>query len=98
MGLNKKDIEMMCIAIPVVDYFEMREDLDRLEDAINHLEKNVEVLAELYLRERVKNWELILKEMLDRKGVKKEGKTFIKPIFKMDTSEVGPSEFEEEQG
>lgn len=79
MGLDKRDTEMMCIAIPVVDYWQMREDLDRLEDAISRLEKNVEVLAELYLKERVKNWELILKEMLEKEERKKR---MIKPIFK----------------
>lgn len=95
MGLNEKDIQMMAISVPVVDYWEMREELDRLSDCVERLEKVIGCLITLYHEERVKNWEMILKEMLDRERVKKEGKTFIKPTFKVDTSEVYPSEFEE---
>ena len=72
---------MMGVAIPVVDYWEMREDLDRLEDAVNRLEKVVECLIELYREERVKNWEMILREML-RRGEGKKGKIWIKPLYK----------------
>lgn len=66
MGLDKRDIEMMCICIPVVDYWEMREDLDRLENVVNRLEKVVEMLIELYRSERIKNWEMILRKMLEK--------------------------------
>jgi len=72
MSLDKRDMQMMAVSVPTVDYFEMREDIDRLEDAVNRLEKVVECLVELYRSERVKNWELILKEML-RKELEKRG-------------------------
>lgn len=61
---------MMCISVPVVDYWEMREDLDRLEDSVNRLEKVVEALIELYRIERVKTWEMILHKMLERREKK----------------------------
>jgi len=64
MGLDERDKEMLSIATPVVDYWEMREELDRMEDTVNRLEKIVECLLELYRGERVKNWEMIIKEML----------------------------------
>ena len=65
--IDQRDRQMMAVSTPVVDYLEMREDLDRLEDAVNRLEKVVECLIELYRSERVKNWELILQEMLKEK-------------------------------
>lgn len=71
MGLDKRDKEIMALSVPMVDYFEMREDLDRIEDVAIRLEKIVEVLVELYLKERVKNWELILREMLKKEEQKK---------------------------
>ena len=71
MGLDKRDKEMMALSVPMVDYFEMREDLDRIEDVVIRLERIVEVLVELYLKERVKNWELILREMLKKEEQKK---------------------------
>ncbi len=97
MGLSRKDIQDVRQARPVavVDLWDVDDRINWLQDLTDRLEKVVECLIELYREERVKNWEMILKEMLDREGVKKEGKTFIKPIFKMDTSEVCPSEFEE---
>lgn len=64
MGLDERDHQMISVSVPVVDYFEMREDLDRLEDAVNRLEKMVEALIQLYHEERVKNWQLILQEMM----------------------------------
>ncbi len=66
--IDQRDREMMAVSIPVVDYWEMREDLDRLEDAVLRLEKVVECLIELYQSERVKNWELILQEMLRKEA------------------------------
>jgi hypothetical protein len=71
MGLDQRDKEMMAISVPVVDYFEMREDLDRLEDAVVRLEKVVKCLTELYLKERTKSWELILNKMLEKEEQKK---------------------------
>jgi hypothetical protein len=71
MGLDQRDKEMMAISVPVVDYFEMREDLDRLEDAVVRLEKVVKCLTELYLKERTKSCELILNKMLEKEEQKK---------------------------
>jgi len=71
MGLEKKDIEMMTISVPTVDYWEMRDDLDQLKDAINRLERTIEALAEIYRTERVKNWSGILDEMLRQRELKK---------------------------
>jgi signal transduction histidine kinase len=71
MALDERDKKMMSLSVPTVDYFGMREDLDRLEDTVDRLEKIVESLLELYRSERVKNWELILKEMLKEQDTKK---------------------------
>lgn len=78
MALDERDKQIMSVSVPVVDYFEMREDLDRLEDAVNRLEKIVEAMIELYRSERVKNWELILQGMLkeqDKKGNRNADRT-----------------------
>jgi hypothetical protein len=83
MGLDKKDVEMMCISVPTVDYWEMKEEIERLSDCVERLEKIVDLLIVLYREERVKNWELILQEMLKREEDKKKV-IRIKPIFKVD--------------
>lgn len=82
MGLDKKDIQMMAVSIPTVDYWDMKEELDKLSDCVNRLEKVVEILVALYHEERVKNWELILQEMLKREEGKK--RRMIKPMFRTD--------------
>ncbi len=64
MGIEKKDLEMLALSVPTMDLWELREDLDRLEDAVNRLEKVVESMIELYREERVKSWEMILQGML----------------------------------
>lgn len=90
MELNETDIQDVKLAKPVavVDLWDIDDRISHLEEITERLEKTVEVLVALYHEERVKNWELILKEMLDRKGIKKEGKTFIRPVFKIkNTSE-----------
>jgi hypothetical protein len=85
MELNKEDIEDVRLSRPVavLDLWDIDDRISHLEEIIERLEEVVEVLVVLYHEERVKNWELILKEMLDRKGIKKEGKTFIRPVFKI---------------
>ena len=72
MGLDKKDIEMMAVSVPTVDYWEMKEEIDRLNDSVNRLEKVVEMLIEVYRTERVKTWEIMLKGMLDREEKKRK--------------------------
>jgi hypothetical protein len=69
--IDERDKTMMSVSVPVVDYLEMREEIDRLEDAVNRMEKIVECLAELYLKERVKNWEIILQQMVGKEERKK---------------------------
>ncbi len=70
MGLDKKDIEMLSIAVPVVDYWQMKEELDRLSESVTRLEEIVKCLITLYREERVKTWELILWEMANAKDKK----------------------------
>jgi hypothetical protein len=70
MALDQKDLQMLSVSIPVVDYWEMKEDIDRLEDAVNRLEKVVEALILLHKEERVKSWEMILREMLKKEEQK----------------------------
>lgn len=75
MSLDKRDLEMLAVSIPVVDYWEMREELDRLNDSVDRLERITEALIELYRVERVKNWEMILQKMLvkqEKKGNRSE--------------------------
>jgi len=71
MGLDRKDLSMLSVSIPVVDWWDIREQIDQLNDAVNRLERVAESLVELYLSERTKSWELILKEMLAKEEKKK---------------------------
>lgn len=66
MGLDRHDKEMMCISIPVVDYWEIREDLDRLEDAVSRLERIVEALILLHKEETVKGLTALFSEVLNQ--------------------------------
>jgi hypothetical protein len=71
MSLDERDKQMMSLSVPTVDYMEMREDLDRLEDAVNRLWEIILALAEIYRSERVKGWEIILQGMLKEQDRKK---------------------------
>ena len=71
MSLDKKDLQMISVSIPVVDWWDIREEIDRLNDNVDRLEKVVKSLITLYDEERIKNWELILKEMLREEERKK---------------------------
>ena len=66
--MDKKDFEDVKIARPVsvVDLWDIDDRIDRLEDVTCRLEKITEILLALYHEERVKNWELILGEMVER--------------------------------
>jgi hypothetical protein len=86
MGLDKKDIEMMTMSIPTVDYWEMKEELDRLSDCVERLERCIRALALLHKEERVRDWELILKEML-KQGEDKARK--MKPVFEVQDIDSG---------
>lgn len=63
-GVNQ-DVKM-ARPIAVVDLWDIDDRIERLENTVERLEKVVTALAELYGEERVKNWELILKEMLKK--------------------------------
>ena len=70
MSLDKKDLEMMCVSIPVVDYWEMKEEIDHLSDCVDRLEKVLEAFIKLYQEERVKSWEMILQKMIEKQEIK----------------------------
>lgn len=76
MGLEEKDIEAVKLARPValVDLWEMDDRLDHLEEITERLEKAVRSLVTLYHEERVKTWEVILREMLNQRDRKNERK------------------------
>jgi hypothetical protein len=83
--MDQKDFGDVRLARPVgiTDLWDIDDRINRLEDCVERLEKCIEVLVLLYKEERVKGWELILKEMLEKKERKKGGH-IISPIFKMD--------------
>ncbi len=70
MGLDKKDIEMLAVSIPTVDWWDIRDEIDKLSDTVNRLEAVLAGLAELYNRERVKTWELVITKILEREDNK----------------------------
>jgi hypothetical protein len=70
MSLDKKDIEMMAVSIPVVDWWDIREEIDQLNDTVNRLKKIVEALILLHREERVKTWEMILQKMMEQEQKK----------------------------
>jgi len=71
MGLEKKDVEMMAVSIPTIDWWDIRDDIERLANAVERLEKVLECFIVLYHEERVKSWGLILKELLRKEEIKK---------------------------
>ena len=73
MALDKKDFEMMAVSIPTADWFDVKDQIDRLSDAVLRLEKIVEALVEMYQKERVKSWEIILNKMIEREDRKAKG-------------------------
>ena len=70
MGLDKKDSEMLAASIPTVDWWDIREEIERLIDTVNRLETVLAGFAELYNRERVKTWEMVLNKILEREDKK----------------------------
>lgn len=66
MGLDRKDLEMMSVSIPTVDWWDIREDIDSLTDTVERLERVVEALALVWKEERTKSWEMILQRMLSK--------------------------------
>jgi len=73
----RKDYEMLSVSIPVVDWWDIKDEIDKLNDSANRLEKIVEAMIELYRSERVKSWEMILQKMYQEEKRKKgNGYTF----------------------
>jgi hypothetical protein len=79
MSLTDQDFQDIRLSRPVsvTDLWDIDDRIDRLEGIAERLERAVVAFGELYKNERVKNWELILREMLnDRRGQKNEYRTF----------------------
>jgi hypothetical protein len=72
-GLSEKDCQDVKLSRPVavVDLWDIDDRIDRLEGITERLEIVAEVLFILYKEERVKNWTLILEEMLKKQDQKK---------------------------
>jgi hypothetical protein len=73
MPLEETDFQDVRLSRPVsvTDVWDIDDRIDRLQDAVNRLEKIVEALAEIYRGERVKSWEMILQGMLKEQERKK---------------------------
>jgi hypothetical protein len=76
MGLDKNDVEdvMLSRPIAVVDLWTIDDRIDRLEAITERLGKISEALFILYKEERVKNWTLILEEIMKQRDLKKQKK------------------------
>jgi pyruvate-formate lyase-activating enzyme len=70
MSLEKKDLEMMSVSIPVVDWWDIQEDIERLTEVVQRLEKVLDYFIAIYHEERVKNWEMILQKMIEKQEKK----------------------------
>ena len=82
MALTEKDLADVKMARPVavIDLWDIDDRIDRLEELADRLEARedrliaaIETLENLYRSERVKNWELILSEMLRKEEQKTRG-------------------------
>jgi hypothetical protein len=73
--IESKDLEDVRLSRPVsvTDLWDIDDRIDRLQDVAIRLERVVEALIELYRSERIKNWELILKQMLKAEEEKQRG-------------------------
>jgi len=73
MGLKKTDMEDVRLSRPVAitDLWSIDDRIDRLEGITERLEIVGEILFILYKEERIKNWTLILEEMLKKQDRKK---------------------------
>jgi hypothetical protein len=73
MSLTDKDFQdlRLCRPASAVDIWDLDDRIDRLEAIAERLERAVAAFGELYKGERIKNWELILREMLKREENKR---------------------------
>ena len=62
---------MMSVSIPVVDWWDIQEEIDRLEKIAHRLERITETLLALYHEERVKTWKMVLQAMLKKQETNK---------------------------
>ena len=79
MTLTEKDFDDLRLArpVPVVDLWDLDDRISCLEAIAERLERAVVAFGELYRSERIKSWELILREMLnEQRGQKNEYRTF----------------------
>jgi len=78
MSLTDQDFQDIRLSRPVsvTDLWDIDDRIDRLEGIAERLERAVVAFGELYRSERIKNWELILREMLEQRGQKNEYRTF----------------------
>lgn len=76
MGLDKTDLEDVRLSRPVavVDLWDIDDRINRLEEITERLEGITRSLVNLYHQERVKNWELILHQMMKEKMDRKNGR------------------------
>jgi hypothetical protein len=70
MGLDTKDKEMLSISIPVVDYWELKDELERLSETVGQLRDILSCFVQLYRQERVKAWEMVLTKLLEKEDKK----------------------------
>jgi hypothetical protein len=84
--MNNMDFQDVKLARPIaiVDLWDVDGRVNRLDNCIDRLERITQILIEYSHDERVRDFERILKEAMDREDAKKEGKVFVKPIFNMD--------------
>lgn len=73
MSLTDSDFQDIRLSRPVsvTDLWDIDDRIDRLEAITGRLERAVVAFGELYRTERIKNWELILREMLKREEEKR---------------------------
>jgi hypothetical protein len=95
--MDRIDIEDTKLARPVaiVDLWDIDDRINQLTEIAECLKGVTQALLEHAHDERVRDFERILSNALDREDARRNGKKFIKPIFKVGISEVD-SEFDEE--
>lgn len=76
MGFAESDFEDVKLARPVavVDLWSLDDRIERLEVGIERVERILKILVNHYHEERVKDWELILKEMLRKEDENRDRK------------------------
>jgi len=81
--IDKKDITDTKLARPVavVDLWDLDDRISQLQDCVERLEKCIHALILIHNKENVRDWELLLREVLkgERDKVEKN-----KPIFEVE--------------